>query len=124
MMRLTLLSLALLSAGTSIAAKPVKRVSIPAAFQGDWALDTRECAVGPSDSGNMRISARKIWQFESLAIIARVEILDAQTLRVESRVTHNGGTFGSVEMMSLSADRQRLTIGEMSDLSVYKRCGK
>ena len=124
MMRFALLPLALLAAGTSIAAKPVKRASIPAAFQGDWARDTRDCAVGPSDSGNIRISARKIWQFESVASIVRVEIIDPQRVRIESRIAHNGGTFGSLNMMLLSNDRQLLTVGERNDMLVYKRCGK
>jgi hypothetical protein len=124
MMRLLLIALALLMADAAIAAKPAKRVGMPIAFQGDWALETRDCAAGPSDSGNMRIMARQIVQFESLGKVVRVEMLDPQTARVESRVTHGGGTSGSIEMMSLSNDKQRLTIGEHSDISVYKRCGK
>jgi hypothetical protein len=123
-MRFTMLSLALLASTTAVAAKPAKSTRVPAAFQGDWALDARTCAPGPVDSGNMRITARTIINFESRAKVERVMILDPQTIRVESRVTHSNVTFGSLEMMSLSTDKKRLTIGEHSDVSVYIRCAK
>jgi hypothetical protein len=97
---------------------------MPPAFRGDWALETGSCAPGPADSGNMRIAARKIVNFESQGSVVRVKTLDPRTIRLESRVTHGGGTFGSVEMLSLSADGRRLTIGEHSDVSTYKRCTK
>jgi len=95
---------------------------MPPVFHGHWALESRACAPGPADSGNMHITARKIVNFESVGNIVRVTKLDPQTIRVESRVAHGGGRAGSVEMMVLSNDRQRLTIGEHSDLSAYKRC--
>jgi hypothetical protein len=124
MMRLTLCSLAVLVAGMAAAAQPQKRASMPLAFQGDWALENRDCAMGPSDSGNMRISARQISLFESVGNIVRVDTLDPRTLRVESRVAHGDGTSGSIEMMSLSSDKHQLAVGEHSDISVYKRCKK
>jgi hypothetical protein len=123
-MRFAMLSLALLISTTADAAKPVKSTRVPAAFQGNWALDARNCAPGPVDSGNMRITARTIINFESKGKVERVMILDPQTIRVESRVTHSNVTFGSLEMMSLSSDKKRLTIGEHSDISVYTRCAK
>jgi hypothetical protein len=107
-----------------LAAKPVVRNSIPVAFHGDWALKTNECAPGPADAGNMRIKTRQVVNFESLGKVSRVEILDKNTIRLYTRVVHNGGTFGSLEMISLSNNGQHLRIGEMSDLSVYKRCSK
>jgi hypothetical protein len=123
-MRFAMLSLALLIGTTADAAKPVKSTRVPVAFQGDWALDSRNCAPGPVDSGNMRITARTIINFESKAKVERVMILDPQTVRVESRVTHSNVAFGSLEMMSLSSDKKQLTIGEHSDISVYTRCAK
>jgi hypothetical protein len=106
------------------AASAANKAVMPKAFQGDWALEQSQCAIGPADSGNMRITARTLVNFESVAKIDGVKHFGPQTVRVSSRVTHNGGTFGSIEMMSLSTDKQRLTIGEHSDISVYKRCGK
>ncbi len=124
MIRFAMLSLALLATAAVGAAKPVKSTRIPAAFQGDWALEARNCAAGPVDSGNMRINARTIINFESKGKVERVMIFDSQTIRVESRVTHSNVTFGSLEMMSLSSDKKQLTIGEHSDISVYTRCAK
>jgi hypothetical protein len=124
MIRLAMLSLALLATAAAGAAKPVKSTRVPVAFQGDWALDSRNCAPGPVDSGNMRITARTIINFESKGKVERVTILDPQTIRVESRVTYTDTSFGNIEMMSLSTDKKRLTIGEHSDISVYTRCAK
>jgi hypothetical protein len=123
-MRFAMLSLVLLISTTADAAKPVKSTRVPAAFQGDWALDVKNCAPGPVDSGNMRITARTILNFESKGKVERVAILDPQTIRVESRVTYTDTSFGNVEMMSLSSDKKQLTIGEHSDISVYTRCAK
>ena len=72
----------------------------------------------------MRITARTIINFESKGKVERVMILDSQTIRIESRVTHSNVTFGSLEMMSLSSDKKQLTIGEHSDISIYTRCAK
>jgi hypothetical protein len=108
----------------SFAAKPAVRQSIPKAFLGDWVLEALECAPGPSSNGNMRLTAKRIINFESLGKVSRVEIFDPSTIRVSSQITHGGGAFGSIETMSLSTDGKSLTIGEMSDMSVYKRCTK
>jgi hypothetical protein len=120
-MRLAFLLALCCTAGSASAAN---KAAMPKAFQGNWALEQSQCAPGPADSGNMRIQARMIVNFESVAQIVGVKHFGPQTVRVNSRVTHGGGTFGSLEMMSLSSDKQRLTIGEHSDISVYKRCGK
>jgi hypothetical protein len=123
MMRTGLLAILLLS-GTSAAAKPAANKTIPVAFLGDWALEGSVCAPGPADSGNMRITAKQITNFESVGQVIRVKKLDPHTIRVESRITHGGGDFGSIDMMTLSTNKARLTIGEMSDMSVYKRCAR
>lgn len=127
MMRLILLPMILITATAADAAKTVVRKSMPAAFQGDWALKTRECDPGPSDSGNMRIAPRKLIQFESVGKVMRVEVLDPQTVRVESRITHithNGGTFGSSEIMNISVDKNTLVVRPYGDPDIYKRCAK
>jgi hypothetical protein len=114
----------------AIAAKPVVRTSIPKSFQGNWALETRDCAIGPSDSGNMRITAKKVTQFEMVGKVMRVTIVDRRTVWLKSRITHNNSAYDSVEvfdnleMMSLSPDGQKLTTGEGEVMSVYKRCQK
>ncbi len=123
-MRFAIFFLALLASVAAGAAKPVKSTRVPAAFHGDWALEAGNCAPGPVDSGNMRITARTIINFESKGKVERVMILDPQTIRVESRVTHSNVTFGSLEMMSLSTDNKRLIIGEHSDTTIYIRCVK
>ncbi len=107
---------------TAAPARSVLSHMVPTAFQGNWALVSRDCAPGPADSGNMRIAGSHIANFESRAKVSRVEMVDPHTIRLHSRVTHNGGTFGSIEMLSLSRDGKSLTIGEMSDRSIYKRC--
>ncbi|MFM2409301.1 MAG: hypothetical protein RL481_129 [Pseudomonadota bacterium] len=122
--------LLLLIGGSAIAAKPVMRGSIPVAFQGDWALEGRDCALGISEKGKLRIAARKMTLFEMVGKVVRVTIVDPQTVWVKSRITHNNTAYGSVEifdnleMMSLSPDRQTLTTGEGEVMLVYKRCMK
>jgi hypothetical protein len=107
---------------TPVAAKPAQNRNIPPAFHGDWALEDSTCAPGPADNGNMRITKRAIDNFESTGVVTNVKIFDPRTIRVTIRITHNSGTFGSTNMMTVSTDNARLTIGEMSDMSVYKRC--
>ena len=130
MMRLILPFLFLLVAADSYAASPVKRKAIPAAFHGDWALETRECAVGPADSGNLRMTARKVILFEMIGKVMHVTVVDPQTIWVKSRITHGNAAYNSVEvfdnleMMSLSPDGQKLTTGEDEVMLVYKRCAK
>jgi hypothetical protein len=114
----------LLLCSAPMAAKPVTAANIPLAFHGDWALEDSLCAPGPADSGNMRITKRTIDTFESSGVVIHVEKFDPRTIRVDTRITHNAGTFGNSSMMTVSTDNMRLTIGEMSDMSVYKRCGK
>jgi hypothetical protein len=128
-MRIILLSLVFVST-VSFATDAAQRKKIPAAFNGDWVLEGSNCAVGPSDSGNMRITARKVIQFEILGKVTGVKVFDPQTVWVTSRITHNNtayngvDTFNNTEIMTLSSDKQQLTIGEQSDISVYKRCIK
>jgi hypothetical protein len=127
-MRMILLSLVVLASTVSHATDPVKRKTIPFAFHGDWALEGRNCGLGPSDSGNMRITARKVTQFEMVGKVTGVKVFDPGTVWVESRITHNNtaynavDTFNNIEIMTLSSDKQQLTTGEHSDISVYKRC--
>ncbi len=129
-MRFLLSFLILIAATTAGVASPLKRKTMPVAFHGDWVLETRECGVGPSDSGNMRIAARKVNLFESVGKVTRVTVIDPHTIWVESRVTHSNNaynsvdTFNNVEIMSLSTDKQLLTTGDHSFNSVYKRCAK
>jgi hypothetical protein len=123
MMKIWLISILLLFSASAIA-KPVPKTSIPAAFHGDWALEGSICVPGPADSGNMRITKRTIDTFESSGVVTHVEKFDSRTIRVDTRITHNAGTFGNSSMMTVSTDNMRLTIGEMSDMSLYKRCGK
>jgi hypothetical protein len=129
-MRLILSLLVLMAAAGSDAASPVKRKTIPSAFHGDWVLETRECAVGPTDSGNMRISARKLSLFEMVGKVMHVTVVDPQNMWVKSRITHGNTAYNSVEvfdnleMMSLSPDGQKLTTGEGEVMQVYKRCLK
>jgi hypothetical protein len=104
------------------AASPRASTLIPKRYHGDWVLEGRTCDPGPSDSGNMRISAAKILNFESASKVTRVKIWGGR-IEVHTRTLHGSGKFGSWNVMSLSADRQRLMIGEHKDNSdFYKRC--
>lgn len=105
-----------------MAAAPASPATMPPAFRGDWALETRECAVGPADSGNMRITARDIIDFESKGRIMRVEKLGPTTVRVDMKIQTGSHQFSPTLVYSLSSDGNRLTTGEMSDISRYKRC--
>jgi hypothetical protein len=124
MIKPLLIGLILLTSCEAPAKRAATLVTIPVAFRGNWALESRACAPGPADSGNMRITADHLYNFESEGRFVRIQVLDPRTVRVESRFTHNGGTYGNTDMMTLSVDKQQLFIGEMSDLSIYKRCGK
>ena len=108
----------------AVTAKPVTSPLVPKLFRGDWSLVSQECAPGVHDSGMMRVTAKQIIHFESRGKVHRVVVLDPHTIRVESRFTHNGGNFGSIDMFVLSNDARHLTIGEMSDKSEYKKCAK
>lgn len=100
---------------------------IPADFRGDWALENGACAIGSADNGNMRITRSVLQDFEAQGKVERVESLGPRTIRVSLRYDSGKddtgqATFGTMTTMSLSANGDRLTIGEMSDISRYKRC--
>ena len=96
--------------------------SIPRAFWGDWSASPERCAPGPVDSGNMRIGAQRIDSFESRGRVLRVRIARATDIEVQSRVTHNGGTFGSSERLRLIERRTKLIVGDDVATDEFQRC--
>lgn len=102
------------------AARTVK--SIPRAFWGDWSASPENCAPGPVDSGNMRIAAQRIDTFESRGRVLRVRVAGATDIEVQSRVTHNGGTFGSSERLRLVERRTKLLVGDDVATDEFQRC--
>jgi hypothetical protein len=130
MIRLMFLSFVLLGAAVAYAesAKPGK--TMPISYHGNWVLETQDCGSGPAQRGNMRITGRRIVQFEMVGKVTQVTIIDPQTILVKSRVTHNNSAYDAVdrfdnfEIMSVSPDKQKLTTGEDDVMSVYRRCAK
>jgi hypothetical protein len=110
-----------LLATAPLAAKPIARSGIPLIFRGDWVAAGRECAPGPSDNGNLRITANRIYSFESLTKVRRVVVTGDSSITVEGRTTHGGGSFASPWYLMLSGDRRHLHIGQ-ADADDYVRC--
>jgi hypothetical protein len=129
-MRMLMLALTVFGTAAADGANQVGRKTMPAAFHGNWVLETRDCVVGASNNGAMRIEPRKVTLFEKLGKVSRVTVENPNTVYVYSRIIHNNTAYNSVETsenlekMSLSPDGQRLTTGEDEVMLVYKRCAK
>jgi hypothetical protein len=101
-------------------AYPQKTGYMPKEFRGEWHMRQGPC--GEFDNGSIAFTARRYRSFESVGRILRVIRIDADTIDVTMRVTHNGGTFGSNSRMQISADRKRLIVGVEADPDFYHRC--
>ena len=123
-MRMALLSFILLTSGALQASSHPLWKEIPADFRGDWALRGSTCSTGPLDSGNIRITGKAIIMFESRSQVKHVKIIDDSTIEVLGRTTHNKASFGSIELLALSADKDSLIIGPYADPDFYTRCSK
>jgi hypothetical protein len=103
-----------------------ERRTIPPAYQGDWALSAAQCAPGPADSGNMRITRRTIRTFESRIDVRRVRTVGTSSIEVTSRVHHGGGVYGDQARLTLvNSDAHGdlvLGIGDGEEQVFYVRC--
>jgi hypothetical protein len=118
-MKKLVLILALSVAGTANAKDT--QPHIPKQFRGDWSLSAAQCAPGPGDSGNMRITKNAIYSFESLIAIQQVRKLAPNSIEYASRVSHGAGEFGSLSRLTL-ADDGTLFVGDGEDRAVFVRC--
>jgi hypothetical protein len=123
-MKTALLSFILLISGTLQASSHPLWKEIPADFRGDWALRGSTCSTGPSDSGNIRITGKAIIMFESRNQVKQVKIIDSSMIEVRGRTTHYQTSYGSIELLSLSADKNSLIISPNADPDFYTRCSK
>jgi hypothetical protein len=94
---------------------------VPAPFRGDWAIAGSACAIGPADSGNIRITATRMISFESLTTIRRATIKSPLSITIDGRTNHGGGRFGTSLALTLSTDHRHLYIGA-ADSDDYLRC--
>jgi hypothetical protein len=120
--------LIVLLAAASLAAPANAREqrTIPPAYRGDWALSLSQCAPGPADGGNMRITARTIWTFESRIDVRRVRIVGTSSIDFSSRVHHGAAVYGDHSrltlMNSIVSGDLALGVGDGEDQQIYERC--
>ncbi len=97
--------------------------SIPYAFRGHWAGSATQCAPGPADGGNIRITGRSIQSFESRTNVVRVRMVGPNSIEYAGR-GYNGGaeSYGDLNRLTLLDGRSRLAIGDGEDRVFYVRC--
>jgi hypothetical protein len=118
-MNILAILLALSSAGLAHAKD--MQSTIPKPFHGDWSLSAAQCAPGPADGGNMRITAKRIYSFESQIRIKQVRVLAPNSIEYASRVSHSGAEYGDLSRLTLSDDGT-LFVGDGEDRAVFVRC--
>jgi hypothetical protein len=118
-MNILVILLALSSAGM-VHAKDTQS-TIPKPFRGDWSLSLEQCAPGPTDGGNMRITAKRIYSFESQIRIKQVRIIAPNSIEYASRVSHSGAEYGDLSRLTLSEDGT-LFVGDGEDRGIFVRC--
>jgi hypothetical protein len=122
-----LLALALSTAATVAGISlPWEQRTIPRPYRGDWALTPGQCAPGPADSGNIRVTARTIRTFESRIDIIRVVSIGTSSIGFATRVSHSGAVYGDHSRLTLlnnaiSGDLD-LGVGDGEDQDIYVRC--
>ena len=123
---MTILTALLLAASLSAPAMSREQRTIPPAYRGDWALSLSQCAPGPADGGNMRISARTIRTFESRIDVVRVRIVGTSSVDFSARVHHGAAIYGDharlTLMNSIVSGDLALGVGDGEDQQIYERC--
>jgi hypothetical protein len=118
----------LLAATLAAPANAREQRTIPPAYRGDWALTRAQCAPGPADSGNIRVTARTIRTFESRIDVRRVRIVGTSSIDFASRVQHGDATYGDQSRLTLISNsvdgRMQLGIGDGEDQQIYTWCGQ
>lgn len=99
-----------------------ERRTIPRAFHGDWALSIEQCAPGPEDAGNMRITARQMQTFESRLDIQNVSILAPDRIEYRARVHHGDATYGDRARLTLTDGGRGLQVGDSFPYVFFVRC--
>ena len=123
---MSLVALILFGAILAAPANSREQRMIPPAYRGDWALSIERCAIGPADSGNLRITARTIRTFESRIDVLRVRTVGTSSIDFATRVHHGGAVYGDQSRLTLisnsTSGRMMLGIGDGEDQELYVRC--
>ena len=111
-MRILLSALALIGAAPATAADG----TMPARFQGEWAVQLESCALrGGDNTQGMTIKARSIGYYEESTAIKRVTVLGADSIRYEGVLSTYDGDEPISGTLRLSADGSRLIGAGPSD---------
>lgn len=83
--------------------------TMPARFQGEWAVRQADCALhGGDNTQGMTIKARSIGYYEESTAIQRVTVLDANSVRYEGVLSNYDGEEPVSGTLRLSPDGKSL----------------
>jgi hypothetical protein len=99
-----------------------ERSTIPARYYGDWSIAAERCAPGPADSGNIRIGARIIQEFESRMDVRSVFATPNGSIVANGRLTHGEAVYDTAMRLQLLAGGKALGVGEGEEFGRYVRC--
>ncbi len=118
----------LILAASPVPANTREQRTIPLAYRGDWSLTLTQCAPGPADGGNLRITARTIRTFESRIDVLRVRTVGTSSIDFATRVHHGGAVYGDQSRLTLisnsTSGRMLLGVGDGEDQQIYVRCAR
>jgi hypothetical protein len=107
--------------GADASISPVDRASIPARLRGTWA----GLRAGCDDAGDplrLTVSDRALRYYESVGEATSVAPGDKGAVIVTARFSGEGDNWTRAQIMSVSADGQRLTITTNGEPVTRKRC--
>ena len=96
--------------------------TIPAGYHGDWASAAERCAPGPADNENIRITARRIQEFELRMDVRSVSATSKEAIIASGRITHGDAVYDNAMRLQLHDGGKVLGVGEGEDHGLYVRC--
>jgi hypothetical protein len=97
--------------GAAPAAHAAERLAqIPAAFQGRWMAQLRQCQAGPTDESWLRIEAGRLSFYESSGPVLAVVARGRDEIAVITELSGEGSTWLHPLRLRLDATGQRLAI--------------
>ncbi|MCP9889273.1 hypothetical protein KBY96_15250 [Cyanobium sp. ATX 6A2] len=97
--------------GAAPAAPAAERLTlIPAAFQGLWMEQLRQCQPGPTDESWLQIEAGRISFYESSGPVLAVVARGAKEIAVITELSGEGSTWLHPLRLTLDGTGQRLTL--------------
>jgi hypothetical protein len=96
--------------------------TILARFHGDWAIGAERCAPGPADNNNIRITARRIQEFELRMDVRSVSATGEDAIIASGRITHGDAVYDNAMRLQLHDGGKVLGVGEGEDHGLYVRC--